>query len=81
MLPSAKTLLAQALPLTPRPQKVIDNAREEGRKLNHNYVGTEHLLLGLVREEESVAAQVLQNLGLTPGEVRQEVLSILGHSS
>jgi hypothetical protein len=68
------------LPLTPRAKKVIENAIEEARNLNHNYVSTEHLLLGLLREEEGVAAQVLQNLGLRLADVRTEVLSLLGTS-
>ena len=52
---------------------------EEARNLNHNYVGTEHILLGLLREQEGVAAQVLMNLGLKLEEVREEVLTLLGH--
>jgi ATP-dependent Clp protease ATP-binding subunit ClpC len=52
---------------------------EEARNLNHNYVGTEHILLGLLREQEGVAAQVLMNLGLRLDEVREEVLNLLGH--
>jgi hypothetical protein len=67
------------LPLTPRAKKVIEYATDEARQLNHNYVGTEHLLLGLLREEEGVAAQVLMNLGLKPPDVRKEVLGLLGH--
>jgi ATP-dependent Clp protease ATP-binding subunit ClpC len=67
------------LPYTPRAKKVIEYAIEEARNLNHNYVGTEHLLLGLLREEEGVAAQVLRNLGLRLEEVREEVLNLLGH--
>jgi ATP-dependent Clp protease ATP-binding subunit ClpC len=53
---------------------------EEDRNLNHNYVGTEHLLLGLLREQEGVAAQVLTRLGLTLEEVRQELRIMLGRS-
>src|SRR5581483_3701092 len=67
------------LPQTPRATKVIEYAIEEARNLNHNYVGTEHLLLGLLREQEGVAAQVLMNLGLKLEEVREEVLNLLGH--
>ena len=52
---------------------------EEARNLNHNYVGTEHILLGLLREQEGVAAQVLMNLGLKVEDVREEVLNLLGH--
>jgi ATP-dependent Clp protease ATP-binding subunit ClpC len=68
------------LPQTPRAKKVIEYAVEEARNLNHNYVGTEHLLLGLLREEEGVAAQVLRNLGLKLEDVREEVLNLLGHN-
>jgi ATP-dependent Clp protease ATP-binding subunit ClpC len=66
------------LPQTPRAKKVIEYAIEEARNLNHNYVGTEHLLLGLLREQDGVAAQVLMNLGLKLEEVREEVLNLLG---
>ena len=61
------------LPFTPRAKKVIEYSMEEARNLNHNYVGTEHILLGLLREQEGVAAQVLMNLGLKLDEVREEV--------
>ncbi len=67
------------LPQTPRAKKVIEYSMEEARNLNHNYVGTEHILLGLLREQEGVAAQVLLNLGLKLDEVREEVLNLLGH--
>ena len=67
------------LPQTPRAKKVIEYAMEEARNLNHNYVGTEHLLLGLLREQEGVAAQVLMNLALKLEDVREEVLNLLGH--
>ncbi|MCH8165144.1 MAG: ATP-dependent Clp protease ATP-binding subunit [Planctomycetes bacterium] len=66
------------LPQTPRAKKVIEYAIEEARNLNHNYVGTEHLLLGLLREHDGVAAQVLMNLSLKLDEVREEVLNLLG---
>jgi len=66
------------LPQTPRAKKVIEYAIEEARNLNHNYVGTEHILLGLLREHDGVAAQVLMNLGLKLEEVREEVLNLLG---
>lgn len=66
------------LPQTPRAKKVIEHAIEEARALNHNYVGTEHILLGLLRETEGIAAQVLMNLGLKLEDVRQEVLNLLG---
>jgi ATP-dependent Clp protease ATP-binding subunit ClpC len=67
------------LPQTPRAKKVIEYSMEEARNLNHNYVGTEHILLGLLREQEGVAAQVLMNLGLKLDDVREEVLNLLGH--
>ena len=67
------------LPQTPRAKNVLVYAMEEARNLNHNYVGTEHILLGLLREQEGVAAQVLMNLGLKLEEVRKEVLNLLGH--
>src|SRR5579875_1770729 len=66
------------LPQTPRAKKVIEYAIEEARNLSHNYVGTEHLLLGLLREHDGVAAQVLMNLNLKLEEVREEVLNLLG---
>ncbi|MFA7237779.1 MAG: Clp protease N-terminal domain-containing protein, partial [Phycisphaeraceae bacterium] len=69
------------LPQTPRAKKVIEYAIEEARNLNHNYVGTEHLLLGLLREHDGVAAQVLMNLNLRLEEVREEVLTLLGAGS
>ena len=69
------------LPQTPRAKKVIDYSIEEARNLNHNYVGTEHLLLGLLREQEGVAAQVLMSLGLKLEDVREEVLNLLGHNT
>jgi|SRR3990172_10356856 len=69
------------LPQTPRAKKVIEYAIEEARLLNHSYVGTEHLLLGILRERETVAAKILVNLGLDLAEVRQRVLAWLGAQS
>ncbi len=66
------------LPQTPRAKKVIEYAIEEARALNHNYVGTEHILLGILRESEGIAAQVLMSCGLKLEDVRQEVLNLLG---
>jgi ATP-dependent Clp protease ATP-binding subunit ClpA len=60
-----------------RAKKVIEYSIEEARNLNHNYVGTEHLLLGLLREKEGVAAQVLMNLGVSAARAREEVLRLL----
>jgi ATP-dependent Clp protease ATP-binding subunit ClpC len=65
------------VPQTPRAKRVIEYALEESRDLNHNYVGTEHLLLGLLREQEGVAAQVLTNMGVSLDLVRREVLQVL----
>jgi ATP-dependent Clp protease ATP-binding subunit ClpC len=66
------------LPFTPRAKKVLELALEEAQNLGHNYIGTEHLLLGLIRENEGIAAQVLLNLGTKLEEVREEVLELLG---
>jgi len=65
------------LPQTPRAKKVIEYSMEEAVKLGHKYVGVEHILLGLLRKQEGVAAQVLMNLGLKLEEVREEVLNLL----
>jgi ATP-dependent Clp protease ATP-binding subunit ClpC len=67
------------LPQTPRAKKVLEYSMEEARNLQHNFVGTEHILLGLLREQEGVAAQVLINLGLKLEDVREEVLNLLGN--
>src|SRR6188508_3415106 len=77
--PGGEQVVMGRLPHTPRAKKVIEYSIEEARNLNHNYVGTEHLLLGLLREQEGVAAQVLMNLGLKLEDVRDEVLNLLGH--
>ncbi len=66
------------LPFTPRAKRVLELAQEEANNLGHDYIGTEHLLLGLLRENEGVAAQVLMNLGLKLEDVREEVLEVLG---
>jgi ATP-dependent Clp protease ATP-binding subunit ClpC len=68
------------LPFTPRAKKVLELSMEEASQLNHNYIGTEHLLLGLIREDEGIAAQVMRNLGVKLEEVREEVLEFLGAS-
>lgn len=67
------------LPQTPRARKVIEYAMEEARNLRHKYVGTEHILLGLLRQEECVAAQVLVNRGLKLDQVREEIVNTLGY--
>ncbi len=68
----------QEMVFTPRAKRVIELAFEEARQLNHNYIGTEHLLLGLIREGEGVAARVLTNLGVDPAKVRVQTTSLLG---
>jgi ATP-dependent Clp protease ATP-binding subunit ClpA len=65
------------LPQTPRTKKLIEHAIDEARRLNHNYVGTEHLLLGLLRDREDVANQVLMALGLKLKDVRAEITKLL----
>lgn len=70
----------QGVNYTPRAKKVIELAIEEGQSLGHNYVGTEHLLLGLIREGEGIAAQVLTNLGVDLTRGRKSVLALLGSS-
>jgi len=72
------TLTIGEIPFTPRAKRVLELAIEEARLLGHNYVGTEHLLLGLIREGEGVAAQVLAELGVDRKRVREEVLKLLG---
>ncbi|MCC7013171.1 MAG: ATP-dependent Clp protease ATP-binding subunit [Planctomycetes bacterium] len=66
------------LPFTPRAKKVLELSMEEASNLGHNYIGTEHLLLGLIKENEGIAAQVLMNLGVKLEDVREEVLEFLG---
>ncbi|WP_062349752.1 ATP-dependent protease ATP-binding subunit ClpC [Bacillus kwashiorkori] len=70
--------LTQAPQYTPRAKKVIELSMDEARKLGHSYVGTEHILLGLIREGEGVAARVLNNLGVSLNKARQQVLQLLG---
>lgn len=65
---------------TPRAKKVIELSMDEARKLGHTYVGTEHILLGLIREGEGVAARVLNNLGVSLNKARQQVLQLLGNN-
>lgn len=78
---SGGTLTIGEIPFTPRAKRVLELAIEEARLLGHNYVGTEHLLLGLIREGEGVAAQVLAELGVDRKRVREEVLKLLGPST
>ena len=78
MEPGAEMITMGRLPLTPRAKRVIEYAMEESVALNHGYVGTEHLLLGLLRDPAGVAAQVLTSLGLELADLRQEVMWLLG---
>ncbi|MFN2748201.1 MULTISPECIES: ATP-dependent protease ATP-binding subunit ClpC [Bacillus] len=70
--------MSQSIHYTPRAKKVTELAMDEARKLGHSYVGTEHILLGLIREGEGVAARVLNNLGVSLNKARQQVLQLLG---
>jgi len=74
------TIALGELPYTSRAKKVLEFAMSEARDFNHSYVGTEHLLLGLLREEKGIAAQVLNSLGVTLEEARGETLKVLGSS-
>jgi ATP-dependent Clp protease ATP-binding subunit ClpC len=76
--PGGEHVVKGRLPHTPQATKVIDYSVVEARNLNHNCVGTEHLLLGLLREQEGVAAQILMNLGLKLEVVREEIFELLG---
>jgi ATP-dependent Clp protease ATP-binding subunit ClpC len=78
--PGPAKILANDIPFTPRAKKVIELAMDEARSLGHNYIGTEHLLLGLIHEGDGVASQVLLNMGLDLKSVRDEVLNLLGSS-
>lgn len=68
----------QSVHYTPRAKKVVELSQDEARKLGHSYVGTEHILLGLIREGEGVASRVLTNLGVSLNKARQQVLELLG---
>jgi len=76
--PGPTTQIIGDIPFTPRAKKSLELAAEEARSLGHNYIGTEHLLLGLIREGEGIASQVLLNLGLDLNSVRNEVMGLLG---
>ncbi|KJJ84137.1 Negative regulator of genetic competence clpC/mecB [Candidatus Omnitrophus magneticus] len=73
-------IMTEEIPFTPKAKKVIELSMDEARNLGHNYIGTEHLLLGLIREGEGIAAQVLVNVGLDLKSVRDEILNLLGAS-
>ncbi|MFC1704381.1 ATP-dependent Clp protease ATP-binding subunit [Candidatus Omnitrophota bacterium] len=79
--PGPTTQVLGDIPFTPRAKKALELAAEEARSLGHNYIGTEHLLLGLIKEAESIASQVLLNMGLDLTKVRNEVMSLLGSAT
>lgn len=72
--------VAVEIPFTPRAKRVLELSWDEARQLGHNYIGTEHLLLGLIREGEGVAARVLENLGIDLNKIRSNVVKMLGES-
>ncbi len=76
--PKGEKIVQQGISYTPRAKRVVELAIEESQNLGHNYVGTEHLMLGLVREGEGIAAQVLSNVGIDLKRARKEVISLLG---
>ena len=76
--PGPPMVVSGDIPFTPTAKKVIELSSEEARSLGHNYIGTEHILLGLIREGEGVASQVLVNLGLDLNKVREEIAELLG---
>lgn len=73
--------VAVEIPFTPRAKRVLELSLEEARQLGHNYIGTEHLLMGLVREGEGVAARVLENLSVNVASIRTEVIQMLGDNA
>ncbi len=73
--------VAVEIPFTPRAKRVLELSLEEARQLGHNYIGTEHLLLGLIREGEGVAARVLENLNIDLTKVRTQVIRMLGETA
>ncbi|KGG15432.1 ATP-dependent Clp protease [Prochlorococcus sp. MIT 0602] len=73
--------VAVEIPFTPRAKRVLELSLEEARQLGHNYIGTEHLLLGLIREGEGVAARVMENLGVDLTKVRTQVIRMLGETA
>ena len=79
--PGPSTVISGDIPFTPKAKKAIELSGEEARGLGHNYIGTEHILLGLIKEGEGVASQVLLNLGLDMDKVRGEIVEILGSAT
>src|SRR3989338_6025674 len=79
--PGPSTIISGDIPFDPKAKKAIELSGEEARALGHNYIGTEHILLGLIKEGEGVASMVLLNLGLDLDKVRQEIVEILGSAT
>lgn len=79
--PGPEAVTMGKLPMTPRTKRCVENAIQWARDLGHNYVGTEHLLLGLITETEGIAAQVLANFNVKLETVKEEVLNLLGQNS
>ena len=79
--PGPSATVSGDIPFTPKAKKAIELSMEEARQLGHNYIGTEHLLLGLIKEGEGVASEVLTNLGLDSRKVKEEVMQILGSAT
>ncbi|KAK8652213.1 hypothetical protein V6N13_061235 [Hibiscus sabdariffa] len=73
--------VAVEIPFTPRAKRVLELSLEEARQLGHNYIGSEHLLLGLLREGEGVAARVLESLGADPSNIRTQVIRMVGEGN
>jgi len=73
-------MLLGEIPFTPRAKKVLEYAVEEAQKMGHSYIGTEHILLGLIREEEGIGARILQHMGIKFNAVKEEILSVLGET-
>ncbi len=81
MSPGSVTPVAGDIPFTPRAKKALELAAEEARYMGHNYIGTEHILLGLVREGEGLASQVLFNMGVDLDKIKEEISTLLGGAS
>jgi len=79
--PGPSTVISGDIPFTPKAKKAIELSGEEARSLGHNYIGTEHILLGLIREGEGVASQVLMNMGVDLDKVRRETVELLGSAT
>jgi len=79
--PGPSTVLSADIPFTPKAKKAIELSGEEARALGHNYIGTEHILLGLIKEGEGIASQILMDMGLDLDKVREEIIELLGSAT